>query len=100
MSVAFDDLCLHPTRVIRGLPLPAVGAHTKALIESVPVTHRGETIAHIRRSPLSLPAEIVAVSIAAMRLGRDERAELLRAGGSFAIERHERRIAVVEGVKP
>lgn len=91
MPVVFDELCRKPSRVVEAM--------TPRTVEEV--THRGITIATIRRPALKsdVPDGIEVVQVADLQRARDGRAQALREGGSFAIGCFGRRIAVVEGVK-
>lgn len=101
--VPYDDLCERPGACVDSLPrATGGGVHGQPVFAAVPVTHRGQTIAHIRRLPPvrgAAPEGVEVVQVRRMRTDRDARAEYLREGGVFVIGCQSRRIAVVEGVK-
>ena len=90
-SIGYTSLCEEPSAVIFRLTCG----------QGADLLYYGRTIAHVRR-PLhraEVPEGIAEITIGGMARNRDDRAVLLMDGGSFAIVRHGRRIAVVEGIK-
>lgn len=89
--LAFTDLTERPTALILALPLGV----------RVRLTYRGQDIGTVIRpypAPGSFP-DLPQVRVVDLTVGSYDRAEALRAGGGFVLTRHDRRVAVIEGVK-
>ena len=99
LTFTLDQFHQKPMECIRQIPPPPVSASMACGQSWADLTEHGTVIGRIRRPALK-EGEMVEVSIAGLRRGRDLRNEILREGGKFAIKCLDRRVAVVEGVKP